>query len=285
MRLPFYTRHGYRVEGEEFMEAGIPHRAMRALLPPHACGAGSVITDPVFYLLAAIGVLLSGISKGGFAGAFGGLAVALMCLRIAPQQAAAIMLPVLLAMDAFGLYAFFRKIDRKVLLSLLPGGIAGTVLGTVTFGALDVNWVRVVVGIIAVSFPLMMWLRVGANRPPAHIHHGKALLCGAGAGYNQFCGARGCSARVVVFDAAATRQAAFDRHQRGVFRVFEHHQDSAVFRARAILVCQPVHRPGAVPAGAGGDQDGGLAARPDFHRDGVPGRTHRLVWHWLQAVV
>ena len=67
-----------------------------------------MISDPVFYALAALGVLLTGISKGGFAGAFGGLAVALMCLRIAPQQAAAIMLPVLLAMDAFGLYAFFR---------------------------------------------------------------------------------------------------------------------------------------------------------------------------------
>ena len=145
-----------------------------------------MITDPVFYVLAAIGVLLSGVSKGGFAGAFGGLAVALMCLRIPPQQAAAIMLPVLLAMDAFGLYAFFRKIDRKVLLSLLPGGIAGTALGTVTFGALDVNWVRVVVGVIAVSFPLMVWLKFGANRPAARINHGKALICGAGAGYTSF---------------------------------------------------------------------------------------------------
>ena len=77
------------------------------------------------------------------------------------------MLPVLLAMDAFGLYAFFHKIDRKVLLSLLPGGIAGTVLGTVRFGALDVNWVRVVVGVIAVSFPLMVWLKIGAKRPAA----------------------------------------------------------------------------------------------------------------------
>ena len=143
-----------------------------------------MITDPVFYVLAATGVLLSGISKGGFAGAFGGLAVALMCLRIPPQQAAAIMLPVLLAMDLFGLYAFFRNIDRKVLLSLLPGGIAGTVLGTVTFGQLDVNHVRLVVGIVAVSFPLMVWLKIGAQRAPDH--HGKALLCGAGAGYTSF---------------------------------------------------------------------------------------------------
>ena len=27
---PFYARHGYRIEGDEFREAGIPHRTMRA---------------------------------------------------------------------------------------------------------------------------------------------------------------------------------------------------------------------------------------------------------------
>jgi len=27
--LPFYARHGFQVYGEEFMEAGIPHRCMR----------------------------------------------------------------------------------------------------------------------------------------------------------------------------------------------------------------------------------------------------------------
>ena len=145
-----------------------------------------MITDPYFYVLAVVGVLLTGISKGGFAGAFGGMAVALMCLRIAPQQAAAIMLPVLLAMDAFGLFAFFRNIDRKVLMTMLPGGIAGTVLGTVTFGALDVHVVRILVGVIAVSFPLMVWLRVGARASATQPSHIKGFFSGTGAGYASF---------------------------------------------------------------------------------------------------
>ena len=34
---PFYARHGYRAEGEEFMEAGIPHRTMRVVLAAVAC--------------------------------------------------------------------------------------------------------------------------------------------------------------------------------------------------------------------------------------------------------
>ncbi len=31
---PFYARHGYVIEGVEFMEAGIPHRTMRVVLAP-----------------------------------------------------------------------------------------------------------------------------------------------------------------------------------------------------------------------------------------------------------
>ena len=37
---PFYARHGYLIEGEEFIEAGIPHRTMRApMQEPGTAGA------------------------------------------------------------------------------------------------------------------------------------------------------------------------------------------------------------------------------------------------------
>ena len=133
-----------------------------------------MITVPAFYAVAAFGIILNGISKRGFAGAFAGIAVPLMSIFIAPQRAAAIMLPVLLAMDVFGPAAFYKHIDRKVLLTLLPGGVAGTLLGTFTFGAFDVNVVRVVIGVIAVTFSLMMWMKIGANRPAAEASHGRA---------------------------------------------------------------------------------------------------------------
>lgn len=32
--MPFYARYGFVPEGEEFMEAGIPHRVMRRSTPP-----------------------------------------------------------------------------------------------------------------------------------------------------------------------------------------------------------------------------------------------------------
>ena len=48
------------------------------------------ITDPLFYAIAIPVVLLSGISKTGIPGLFGGMAVPLLSLVIAPQRAAAL---------------------------------------------------------------------------------------------------------------------------------------------------------------------------------------------------
>jgi uncharacterized protein len=61
------------------------------------------ITDPWFYAIAVPAVLLMGLSKSGFASGFGALATPLMALTIPVPQAAAIMLPLLMVMDATGL--------------------------------------------------------------------------------------------------------------------------------------------------------------------------------------
>ena len=39
--IPFYESIGYRAEGEEFVEADIPHRFMRKILAPHSPDSGS----------------------------------------------------------------------------------------------------------------------------------------------------------------------------------------------------------------------------------------------------
>ncbi|MGB0670382.1 MAG: TSUP family transporter, partial [Rhodospirillales bacterium] len=79
-----------------------------------------MIDDPYFYLLAIPAVLITGISKGGFGGGLGMIAVPMMSLIIAPPQAAAIMLPILCTMDVFGLYSFRGKYDKRNLMILLP---------------------------------------------------------------------------------------------------------------------------------------------------------------------
>jgi uncharacterized protein len=107
---------------------------------------------PAFYPVAIIAILLTGINKGGFATGAGGIAVPLMSIFIAPAQAAGIMLPILCAMDLFGLHAWRGRSSRAHLAALVPGAIAGIAIGGIAFGVLSSNAVRLVVGVIAIVF-------------------------------------------------------------------------------------------------------------------------------------
>lgn len=105
-----------------------------------------LITDPFFYLVSIPAVLLLGISKSGFGAGFGSLAVPMMALSVTVPQAAAILMPVLLLMDLLGLAAFRNDFDRKLLKFMLPFGLLGIVIGTLSFKLLDAKLVAGIVG-------------------------------------------------------------------------------------------------------------------------------------------
>jgi len=110
-----------------------------------------------FYPVAFVAVLITGIAKGGFGTGSGGLAVPLMSMFIAPPEAAGIMLPILCAMDLFGVHAYRGRWSREHLRALLPGGLIGIGVGALAFGALPVNAIRLLLGSIAVTFALNQW--------------------------------------------------------------------------------------------------------------------------------
>ncbi len=118
-----------------------------------------LIQDPVFYLLAVPAVLVSGLSKGGFGGGLGILSVPLMALVISPAQAAAIMLPILCLMDLFSTWAFRGRWDRRNLRILLPTALVGTALGTLAFGRLSPDGIRVLLALLVFGFLLYVWQR------------------------------------------------------------------------------------------------------------------------------
>ncbi len=113
-----------------------------------------------FYPVAVVAILLTGVAKGGFGTGSGGLAVPLMSIFIPPLEAAGIMLPILCAMDLFGVHAYRGRWSREHLLALLPGALAGIVVGAFAFGTLPVNAIRLIVGAIAMAFALNQWFRV-----------------------------------------------------------------------------------------------------------------------------
>lgn len=90
--------------------------------------AGTIITDPWFWALAVPAVLLTGLAKSGFASGLGALATPMIALTLPVPQVAAIMLPLLLVMDATGLQQLWRQRDpaRVRALRLQPRTMAGT---------------------------------------------------------------------------------------------------------------------------------------------------------------
>ncbi|NMG32332.1 sulfite exporter TauE/SafE family protein [Aromatoleum evansii] len=110
--------------------------------------------DTVGWIVAGIAVLLTGISKSGLGGAFGGLAVPFMSLWITPGQAAAVMLPLLVFIDWIGIGAYWGKWDRQEIRVLLPAAALGMLVGSLVFGWMPEKAVKGCVGAIAVLFSL-----------------------------------------------------------------------------------------------------------------------------------
>jgi uncharacterized membrane protein YfcA len=117
-----------------------------------------VIQDPLFYLLATPAVILLGFSKGGLAGV-GSLSLPLMVFVIEPVQAAAIMLPLLIAQDTVGVWSFRRNLSWYVLAWTLPGATLGVVIGYLFAASVPTAAVMALVGTISIAFgAYRLWL-------------------------------------------------------------------------------------------------------------------------------
>lgn len=113
-------------------------------------------TDPSFWIVAAIGVTLLGLAKGGFTGV-GMVSTPLLALIVPPLQAVAIMLPILLLQDAISVWVYRRHWDAWNLKVLLPGGFLGIAAAGLLAAWVPDGAVRLAVGIIGVAFVLWQW--------------------------------------------------------------------------------------------------------------------------------
>lgn len=123
-----------------------------------------MIIDPAFYLVAVPAVLMIGLAKGGFVGALAMLGVPLISLVISPVQAAGILLPILIAMDVFALWAYRRVYDRDNLKIVVPAALVGIFIGWLTAAHVSDAHVRLIVGAVALLFTLDYWIGWRAQR-------------------------------------------------------------------------------------------------------------------------
>ena len=144
-----------------------------------------MITDPTFYVIAVPAVLMLGLAKSGFASGFGSLATPLLALTVPVPQAAAIMLPLLLVMDAFNMKELFAQRDRQLVRLLLPAGLVGIGLGTALFGVLSDKAVSGVVGALTLLF-LVQRLVFPPRAEGAPPSRPLGFVLGAASGFTSF---------------------------------------------------------------------------------------------------
>jgi uncharacterized membrane protein YfcA len=144
------------------------------------------INDPLFCFAAVSAVLLAGISKGGFGSAFGGIGVPLMALAVSPLEAAAILLPIHCLMDLAGLRIYFGKWDLPNLKLMLPGGLLGIAIGTLTAGLFNEASIQLLVGAIAIMFTLNHWFGFASRQGPSGPSAVKGTLWSIVSGFTSF---------------------------------------------------------------------------------------------------
>lgn len=141
--------------------------------------------DMLGWALAVIAAFSVGLAKGGLS-MVGTISVPLLALVMSPVQAAGILLPVYIVSDIGGLVAFRRDFDRRVLLTLLPGAIAGIGLGWATASQVSDASVGLIVGVIGLAFALNSLLRSHVNASARPARWGAGSFWGVIAGYTSF---------------------------------------------------------------------------------------------------
>ena len=138
--------------------------------------------------LAALGAMLAGISKGGFGGSLGFAGSAILAVVVEPGVALALMLPVLMAIDMAAVRAYWGRWDKPSAGAILTGAVPGLLLGAVLFSVIPSDSIRVLIGLVAVGFPLFrIALARGWIAPrPTGFDRRKGWVAGAGVVFTSF---------------------------------------------------------------------------------------------------
>ncbi|MFN3250491.1 sulfite exporter TauE/SafE family protein [Roseibium album] len=144
------------------------------------------IIDPWFYFAAIPAVIVVGLSKGGFGGTMGMLAVPILTLAISPVQAAGIILPILVLMDIVALIAYKGRANWQCLSILLPATVVGIGIGWAAAAYVNDDFVRLLVGLISLAFVADHVFKGRKQETAARHNPAKGFFWGGIAGFTSF---------------------------------------------------------------------------------------------------
>jgi uncharacterized protein len=144
--------------------------------------------DPLFYLVGLPTAFVMAASKGAFGGGLAIIGVPMLSLVMSPIEAAIVVAPLVSFMDLFAVGAFGPKTWSKPdLVWLVPGLLAGIVIGYAFFTLVDSRLVGLGIGAITLAFAADYFLRVrhapGGGHP---VSPPLALVAGLASGFTSF---------------------------------------------------------------------------------------------------
>ncbi|WP_055046202.1 sulfite exporter TauE/SafE family protein [Devosia sp. A16] len=110
--------------------------------------------DLYFWTVAVLAVFIVALSKSGLLGSLGMVAVPMMSLVMPARDAAGMLLPLLLVMDAIAVWTYRKDADWRILKIMLPGAMVGTLIGWALWSFVSDAMVLLFIGIITLLFIL-----------------------------------------------------------------------------------------------------------------------------------
>lgn len=138
-----------------------------------------------FWFMATFAAFCVGLGKGGVP-VITAMAVPLMSLVMSPILAAGLLLPVFIAADMGGLYAYRRTFQPRVLKIMMVAMPIGVFIGWATSAYVSEGMVTILIGLIGVLFALNMILRKPVTATPRDARWKPGLFWGAITGFTSF---------------------------------------------------------------------------------------------------
>lgn len=138
-----------------------------------------------FLPFAFLSAYFVGLSKGGLP-AVSMLSVPLLSFWINPLTAAALLLPIFMVSDMFGIWLYRRIYSARNLAILIPSGLLGVFLGYLAAPYLSVALMNAAVGAIGVFYCLRSWFFARQSDEPRPGKLGAGIFWGTLAGITSF---------------------------------------------------------------------------------------------------
>jgi uncharacterized membrane protein YfcA len=138
-----------------------------------------------FWIAGVLAAVFVGMGKGGVP-VSSALAVPVLSLVISPVAAAGLLLPVYIASDVFGLFAYRKAFDRAVLKIMMVAMPIGVLLGYLTANMVSEALITIILGLIGAIFALSLILRRSVDSEPRSPRWGSGLFWGTITGFTSF---------------------------------------------------------------------------------------------------